>query len=137
MADAQVKLLIVQRIHMRDKRIGVSAAGRMLQNWYIHLCKTMLVEIIARRLPKFTPSNKPLAHVEIDIHIHITAAKALFFVCQLRRHWPQTLSKQTQFAHANGLLARLCPRHFTRRLDKIARIEQLQLFHAQNTTMGV
>ncbi|RYC72277.1 hypothetical protein G112A_00471 [Candidatus Nanosynsacchari sp. TM7_G1_3_12Alb] len=65
---------------MRHKWISVSAAGGVFQHRHIHLGKAVTVQIITRRLPKLTASNKPLTYLWIDIHIDIAATETLFFV---------------------------------------------------------
>ena len=79
-ANPQVKLLVIQRIHVGHKRVGIRPTGGVLQHRHVDLSKTVLVEIIARRLPERAAAVKALAHRRVDIHIHIAAAKPLFFI---------------------------------------------------------
>ena len=65
---------------MRHKWVSISTAGGVLQYRHIHLGKAVAVQIITRRLPKLAATDKPLAHLWIDIHINIAAAETLFFV---------------------------------------------------------
>ena len=80
MTNSQIKLLIVQRIHMCHKWVRVRTASGVLQNRNINLNESMTVQIISRCLPKLTSANEPLANFRIDVHINITSTQALFLV---------------------------------------------------------
>ena len=122
-ANPQVKLLVIQRIHVGHKRVGIRPTGGVLEHRHVDLSKAVLVEIIARRLPERAAAVKALAHRRVNIHIHIAAAKALFFILQLFRQWPQGFGQEPQLAHPHRNLTRLRPQHCASRLDKIAGIE--------------
>ena len=122
-ANPQVELLAIQRIHVGHKRVGIRPTGGVLEHRHIDLSKAMLVEVIARRLPERAAAVKALAHRRVNIHIHIAAAEALFFILQLFGQWPQGFGQQPQLAHPYRNLTRLRPQHRTRRFHKVARIE--------------
>src|SRR5690606_3525545 len=90
-ADPQIKRLVAKRIHMRDERVGVGAASRVLKYWNVNFDEAVLIQKITGRLPEFRTAYKPVANVEIDVHIDIAAPKPLFFIGQLFRYRAQAL----------------------------------------------
>ena len=122
---------------MGHKRVGIRPTGGVLQHRHVDLSKAVLVEVIARRLPKHAAAIKALTHRWVNIHIHIAAAKTLFLILELFWHWPQSFGEQPQLTHAHRNLTRLRPQHRARRFDKVAGIEELELLHPQDTARSV
>ena len=106
--NPQVKLLAVQRVHVGHKRVGIRPTGGVLEHRHVDLSKAVLVEVIARRLPERAAAIKALAHRRVNIHIHIAAAKTLFFILELFWQWPQGFGEQPQLTYPNRNLTRLC-----------------------------
>ena len=64
---------------------AVVAVGGMFQDWSVDFDKTMRVHKVAGGLPKFTAPNHAFSDFEIDVHIDVASAVALFFIGELFR----------------------------------------------------
>ena len=137
-ANSKVKLRVVQSIHMRNERIRVSTTSGMFKHRNIDFEKSSRIQKIASRLPKLRTTNKTIANFKIDIHINISSAESLFFVRKtvlLSRHWSKRFRKKFQFASRHRNFASFTLDNFTSRLNKIARVEQIQVFNSNEIAL--
>ena len=112
----------------------VGAAGRMLEDGGINFDKAFGVHKVACSLPEFTTANHTLADLEVDVHIDIATAIALFFIGKAvaTGEGAKRFRQKSNGVGKDGDFAGLALADEAGRLDEVAGVEEFDFFRAES-----
>ena len=121
--------VLVERVEVREERLGGRAAGLVLEDGRLHLHEALVPEVLADLHDDAGAHEEPFAALVVRHQVHVAAAVALLLVgeaVELLGRLLQRLREEVPLLHHHGLLALLRGEEHALHADDVAEVELLE-----------